>query len=76
VAEQAKGLLGDLDRVFEAEAARQSGRLVIRHPDLVAPSVRLAEARRYHVDRVGITRTLALLAAAPSTPGSPAAGRD
>ncbi|MDQ1358332.1 MAG: ATP-dependent helicase Lhr and Lhr-like helicase [Acidimicrobiaceae bacterium] len=76
VAEQAKGLLGDLDRVFEAEAARQSARLVIRHPDLVAPSVRLAEARRYHVDRVGITRTLSLLAAAPSMPGSPAAGRD
>ncbi|MDQ1393799.1 MAG: ATP-dependent helicase Lhr and Lhr-like helicase, partial [Acidimicrobiaceae bacterium] len=63
VAQRANRLLQDLDAVFDAEALRQSARLVVRHPELVAPSVLLAEARQYHVDRVGIAQTLRMIAA-------------
>jgi hypothetical protein len=69
VGQQATRLLQDLDQVFEAEAGRQSARMVIRHPELTAPSVLLAEARQYHVDHDGITRILSLLAAATSQNG-------
>ncbi len=50
------------DEVVEAEAARQSTKLAVRHRELVAPSVLLAEAREYYVDRDGLRQALSLVA--------------
>jgi hypothetical protein len=45
-----------VDSIVNAEAARIAPALPIRHPDLLPESVVLAEAREFHVDRVGIER--------------------
>jgi ATP-dependent Lhr-like helicase len=68
VASRATELLADLDSVFAAEAVRRSAVVAIRHRELVAPSVLLAEARQYHVDEDGIKRTLQLMAGARRAP--------
>lgn len=50
------------DATCQAEAVRQASKLAVRHPDLVAPAVMLAEAREFHVDRVGLRLALELIA--------------
>ena len=57
----ARRALENWDKVVEAEAKWQSSKLWARHRDLVAPSVLLAEAAEYHVDREGLQRTLRLV---------------
>jgi ATP-dependent Lhr-like helicase len=64
VAERARRLLDDLDAVLDAEARRLAPRIRVNHPDLVAPAVRLAEAREHHVDGDGFGRFLALVSEA------------
>jgi hypothetical protein len=46
----------------EAEAVRKAAGIAMRHPELVAPSVLLAEAREFHVDADGLRRSLAMIA--------------
>jgi hypothetical protein len=64
VVDEARRLLEELEKVYAAEAVLQSTKIVIRNPELVAPSVLLAEANEYYVDRVGISRTISLIATA------------
>ena len=44
------------------EAVRESTTLAMRHRELVAPSVLLAEAREYYVDNTGLRQVLSLIA--------------
>jgi hypothetical protein len=62
LAAKAQSLLSDFDAALDAEASRVAPQLQVRHPELVAPSVLLAEARRFHVDVHGIHQVLTLLA--------------
>lgn len=65
VAGRADAVLADLQAAIDAEAARQSPTLPIRHPALIPESVVVAEAREFHVDGDGIQRCLELAAGAP-----------
>ena len=58
----ARRALDSWEQVVEAEAARQATKLAVRHPELVAPSVLLAEAREFHVDTDGLRGALSLIA--------------
>jgi ATP-dependent helicase Lhr and Lhr-like helicase len=62
VAERARALLDEFDAVLDADARRVAPQLQVRFPDLVAPAVLLAEARRFHVDADGLHRFLTLVA--------------
>lgn len=59
---KARGALDRWDQVVEAEAVRKAAGIAIRHPELVAPSVLLAEAREFHVDTDGLRRSLVMIA--------------
>jgi ATP-dependent Lhr-like helicase len=61
----ARRALDRWEQVVDAEAARQATKLAVRHPDLVAPSVLLAEAREFHVDTDGLRAALSLIADRP-----------
>jgi ATP-dependent helicase Lhr and Lhr-like helicase len=62
VAGRAQALLDDFDATLDTEASRVAPQLRVRYPELVAPTVLLAEARRFHVDAHGLHRFLSLLA--------------
>lgn len=59
--DRAASLLEDLPAAFDAEARRLAPQLDPAHPELVAHSVLVAEARAFHVDEDGVYRALRLL---------------
>lgn len=60
------GVLGSLEQALQDEAARQAPSILAANPELIAPSVLLAEVRAFEVDEPGIRSVLTLLATWPS----------
>jgi ATP-dependent helicase Lhr and Lhr-like helicase len=64
-AQLAGSALDQWDRTIGVEAKFQATKLSIRHKELCAPAILLAEAEEYHVDREGIRNVLELITRHP-----------
>ncbi|MEO5679913.1 MAG: DEAD/DEAH box helicase [Acidimicrobiales bacterium] len=66
LASRSRAVLADPEPALQEQARREAPSLVVANPDLIPPSVLLAEVRAFELDEPGIRSVLTLLAEWPS----------